>query len=367
MYISIQKLFYAIAILIGLFTILVLAKSVLIPLAFAVMFAFIMYPVARKFETWGLSRILSGVLCILMIVAFFSGLILFFSSQLANMNGDFSDVKEKLMNLLTDAVVYVNDHINLGKPLEKEDLLKEFNQWLDSSGRSLIGDTFNRTSVIIAQSFAALIYTFLILIDRSGITNALSHFAPMKDRAEVMRMIKKVQQVGQKYLFGMLTIIFVDSVFNCLGLWIIGLDNFLLLGVMATLLSIIPYIGTTIGASIPVLYAFMTTDALWIPVAVALLFWFVQLVESNFLTPFVVGDKVHLNPLASIISLVIGGLTWGVAGLILFMPMMAIFRIFCSEFDQLRPIALLIGSHNHRKKGRISKWLDKVLHRKSDS
>lgn len=365
MSISIQKLFYSIAILIGLFTIIVLGKPVLVPLAFSVMFAFIMYPVARKLESWGLTRILSSLLCVFMILGFFTGLIFFFSHQISNMNGDFPDVKDRLTHIFTDVVVYVNDHINLGKPLKKEDILKEFNNWLERSAGNMIGDTFTWTTMFIAQAFASLIYTFLILIDRSGISIALTHFASGKDRAEVWNMIKRVQAVGQKYLFGMMIIIFVDSIFNCLGLWIIGLDNFLLLGVMATLMSIIPYVGTTIGASIPVLYAFMTTDSLWIPFAVAMLFWFVQLMESNFLTPFVVGGKVHLNPLASILSLVIGGVTWGVPGLILFLPLMAMFRIFCDEFNQLRPIAALIGSHDdHRKPGPIKRFFQRLIHQK---
>src|SRR5690606_14260515 len=107
---------------------------------------------------------------------------------------------------------------------------------------------------------------------------------------------------------------------NSAGLWIIGIDNPFLFGFLAAILAIVPYIGTLVGASIPVLYAFMTADSLWVPVSVIILFYVIQLVESNFLSPKIVGSSLNLNALGAILSLLIGAAVWGIAGMILFLP-----------------------------------------------
>lgn len=114
-------------------------------------------------------------------------------------------------------------------------------------------------------------------------------------------------------------------------------------------MAIIPYIGTTIGAVIPIIYAFVTYDSIWIVVAVAVLFWAVQLVSDNFLTPKIVGDSLNINALTAILSLFIGAAVWGLAGMILFLPFAAILKVVCEAFEELRPIALMIGEQNKEK------------------
>jgi predicted PurR-regulated permease PerM len=98
---------------------------------------------------------------------------------------------------------------------------------------------------------------------------------------------------------------------NSVCLWIIGIDSPFLFGFLAAALSIIPYIGTTIGASIPILYAFMTYESLWVPFSVAALFWGIQMLDNNFLSPKVVGNSLQVNALAAIVSLIIGASIWG--------------------------------------------------------
>ena len=144
----------------------------------------------------------------------------------------------------------------------------------------------------------------------------------------------------------MIVLIIILGLANSLGLWIIGVDSPFLFGFLAAAMSIIPYVGTTLGASIPVLYAFMSHDSLWIPFAVAVLFWVIQLIESNFLSPKIVGSSLQINALAAILSLLIGASVWGIAGMVLFLPFMAMLKVICEEYEPLKPIALLIGNQN---------------------
>jgi len=173
---------------------------------------------------------------------------------------------------------------------------------------------------------------------------------PEDKKERVFKMFKSVQQVGQKYLSGMVILIIITGLLNSIGLWIIGIDNPFLFGFLAAFLAIVPYVGTALGAIIPIMYAFVSYDSLWPVFAVAILFWVVQLITDNFLSPKIVGGSLRINALASILSLIIGALVWGVAGMILFLPFAAMLKVFCAEFDELKPIALLIGNHDYKEK-----------------
>jgi len=120
------------------------------------------------------------------------------------------------------------------------------------------------------------------------------------------------------------------------------------------------------GAIIPVIYTFVSFDSLWMAAAVALLFWFVQLVADNFLTPKIVGGSVKINALTAILSLFIGAAVWGLAGMILFLPFVAMLRVICEEYEELKPVALIMGEQNKDESdgnGKISAWWKKIKKR----
>jgi predicted PurR-regulated permease PerM len=143
----------------------------------------------------------------------------------------------------------------------------------------------------------------------------------------------------------------------------IGIDNPFLFGFLGATLAIIPYIGTVLGAVIPIIYAFVSYDSLWMAVAVALLFWFIQLLSDNFLTPRIVGGSLKINALTAILSLFVGAAAWGLAGMILFLPFTAMLRVVCEEFEELKPVALILGEQNKKEgdgKGPVSVWFEKI-------
>lgn len=361
MNLSFQKLFFAIATVIALFAILILAKMVLIPLGLALLISFILFPLVKKLESWGIKELFSVFLSILLVFLLIAGVILFFSTQIINLSKDFSDFQEKIMVLFTDVIVYLNSNVSIMPNLDRNDLMIQMKEFLKESAGSLAGKTFNGTATFFAQFVATVIYTFLILIYRKGFTMAFVMFFPEEKKETVLNMFRNIQRVGQQYLSGMIILIIILGFANSIGLWIIGIDSPFLFGFLAGVLSIIPYVGTTIGASIPVLYAFMSHDTLWEPFAVALLFWSIQLIESNYLSPKIVGSSIKVNAMAAILSLIIGASVWGIAGMVLFLPFVAMLKVICEEFDELKPIALLIGDQNDPGKNVNNKTFGKLL------
>jgi predicted PurR-regulated permease PerM len=357
MNISFQKLFYALATVFALFAILILAKVILIPLAFALFMSFILFPLTKKFESWGMNKILAAFLSILTVILIIGGGIFLFSTQLIELSKELSNFEDRIIRAFADITLYVNKNVNIISNLEKNELSDKIKDWFNESAGSLVSKTFTTTATFLAGLLGTIIFTFLILIYRHGFTQALMGFSPEVKRERVLKMFKSVQQVGQRYLSGMVLLIIIIGLANSIGLWIIGLDNPFLFGFLAAFLSIVPYVGTALGAIIPILYAFVSYDSLWPVLAVAILLWAVQLITDNFLSPKIVGGGLHINALVAILSLIIGGLVWGVAGMILFLPFAAMLKVFCEQYEELKPIALLIGSQNYKEKNSGGKFI----------
>jgi predicted PurR-regulated permease PerM len=347
MNLSFKNIFYALSSTFGIFAILVLAKSVLIPLAFALLVSFILLPLAKKLEKWGASRTLSAVLAILGIVLLLSGGIFLFSTQIIHLSSKISDFQEKILQVVSKATIYLNNNIRFLPDLEEGDLIMRLKDWVKESAGLLVSKTFNNTASFIGGLVTVIIFTFLFLIYRINLVQAFTRFYPQGKRDMAFQMFKKVQLVGKRYLLGMLILMMVLGTANSIGLMIIGIDNPFLFGFLAGILAIVPYIGTLIGAAIPVLYAFLAYDSLWMPIAVIILFWVVQSVESNYLSPIIVGKSLKVNALTVLLSIIIGASVWGIAGMILFLPFTAMFKTVCAQYEELQPVAMLIGEHNN--------------------
>lgn len=349
MNISFQKLFFAIATVFTLFAILILAKSILIPIAFALLISFILYPLVKRFESWGIPTIPATFLSILAVIFILGGGFFLFSTQIIQLSSEVPHFQDKIILAFTDLTLYFNKNVNFVSDLNKEELFNQIKNWLIQSSGPLVQQTFSSTTAFLSGLFVSMIFTFLFLIYRKGLIRAFSSFSPEDKRERVVKMYKSVQQVGQKYLLGMFILVIFIGLANSIGLMIIGIDNPFLFGFLGAVFAIVPYVGTVTGAIIPVLYAFISYNSWWVALEVAVLFWVVQLVSDNLLSPKIVGSSININALTAILSLIIGALVWGVAGMILFLPFAAMLKVLCEEYVELKPIALLIGNQNYQE------------------
>lgn len=318
--------------------------------------SFILYPLVKKLESWGMNKIVAAFFALFGVILMIGGGIFLFSTQIIDLSKEFAHFQDKIILTFTDVTLYINKNVSFLEKLEKNELTDRIKAWLNDSIGSLLSQTFSNTAKFLAGLSETIIFTFLFLIYRTGLVKAFSAFAPEEKREKLVNMYKSVQQVGQKYLFGMVILIVAIGVANSIGLLIIGIENPFLFGFLGAILAIIPYVGTVLGAIIPILYAFITYDTIWMALSVAILFWFVQLISDNFLSPKIVGGSININALTAILSLIIGAVVWGVAGMILFLPFAAMLKIVCEEYEELKPIALLIGNQNYQENDGSNKW-----------
>lgn len=361
--ISFQKLFFEIATVMAIFAIMILGKVILIPMGFAMLFAFILYPLCKKLERWGTNYIFAAFLSLFLTVLILAGGIALFSSQLIHLSSELTNFKEKIMEGFTELTLYVNNNINMVPDLDDDELLNRSKQWMSESTGSLLSKTFSGTATFLGGFLMTVIFTFLILIYRKGLVRAIASFAPEGKRDRIKMMLGSVQKVGQKYLSGTLIVMVIIGFGNSIGLWIIGIDDPFLFGFIGAVLSVIPYVGTVSGAILPTLYALVVNDSLLMAAAVAGLYWFVQLVSDNFLGPKIIGSSVHVNALVAIISLIVGAAVWGIAGMVLFLPFAAMLKVVCEEYEELKPVALLIGDENFQERSKEIRWVRKLKER----
>lgn len=355
-----QKLFFSVSTFVMLYAVILLAKGILIPLSSALLLAFILFPVLKKIRKLVGNTILSAFLSFFLLFLGVAGVLYFFSSQIIYITQDIEAFRESIIQTFTQVTLYLNEYLPLIDNLNKEKLLNEAQSWLSTLSGSLVKQTFNNTTTFITGLVATIIFAFLFLIYHRALTEATVSFVRKEHQNAFRQMLRKIQKVGEKYVLGMVVMVMIIGLINSIGLLIIGINNPFLFGFFGAALSVIPYVGTTVGALIPVLYAFIAYDPIWMPIAVAILFWAVQLLTDNFLSPKIVGGSLNINALTAILSLIIGAASWGLAGMILFLPFAAMLKVIFEQYDELKPLAALMSNDYYQSNAAASvtpKWV----------
>ena len=150
------------------------------------------------------------------------------------------------------------------------------------------------------------------------------------------------KRIIQSYVVGLFIEFIIIAVLNSLGLLIMGIRYAFLLGVLGALLNLIPYLGAMIAASIYMTIAFITMPPIFV-LYVLIMYGVIQVIDNNFLIPQIVASRVKINALASIISVIIGGAIWGIPGMFLSIPLIAIVKVICDHVDSLNAWGFLLG------------------------
>ena len=361
---SVRHMFYVLGSLLGIIVLLNLGRTALVPLAFAFLLSFILYPLCSWLESLKVGRMWAIIWTMVTVSLLLFGIAFIFSAQIITIIKEFDDFREKLNEVVAGVTQFINTKITIIPDMDEDSLRELSREWFRSKSESLVADTLNGTALFFTGLVLTIIYTFLILLYRGGLKEAFVNFASPEKRAEYATMLAEMQKVGQKYLTGMFVLILILGVLNSIGLFILGIHYALFFGFLAAFLAIIPYVGTTLGGAIPAIYAFMNYDSYWLPLGVVLMFWGVQIIEGNFLSPKIVGGNLNLNALVAILALIFGGLVWGIPGMILFLPYAAVFKVACEHYNELYPVAHILKDDLYRDNHTdvsVKKRLRKIL------
>lgn len=328
------------------FLILYFAKSFLVPVATGGLVAMLLVPVCRKMEKRGMKRALAAGIAVLITLLIVIGVIYVLINELIALAGNMAIIGERLNAILGKGYDMVSDNFKVSETKQKEYLQKQVSEWSGTFGR-FVGETFFSVLSILGNLLIITVYTILMLIYRSRIKSfvlrLVDRYAGNREVGHTKVIVDKITQVSSRYVGGIFLVVLILSIMYFIGLTIIGVENALFFSIIAALINVIPYIGSVGGCIIVLLYTLITRDTLGVPIAVVIFFTVVQQLDSYVLTPKITGGQVQLGPLFTIMAILLGGAVWGIAGMIIFVPLLGVFKVIFDNVESLKPYGYLIG------------------------
>lgn len=338
---------YSFLIIIGLYFLfrgLYEAKSFLIPLSLGIFLSLVMLPVAGWFERKGISKGFAVLLADLIILAFCAFIVFIVSLQVYQIAGDWPKYEQQLMPKYEQALNFVSE--KSGASVEEiQTKIKESVQNAGESNGNEPGIASRMTS-FFGNFLLVFVYIFFLMYYRGKIKNSILKFIPEEKRGKAAEIINQASKVSQQYLFGRFILILILAVLYTAGLSILGVKQAVLISIIAALLSLVPYIGNIIGYGIALLMGVLSGNGIGIIVGISVVFAITQFIESYILEPFVVGEKVDLNPTLTIIGVVLVGMIWGLAGMFIAIPAMGIIKVISDNVPVLHPLGYTLGTED---------------------
>ncbi|MBS9525824.1 AI-2E family transporter [Litoribacter alkaliphilus] len=336
--------------------ILYILKGLIIPLLFAIIFGVLLFPLCHRLERWRLPRTLAAVISVVVLILMVTGLFVLLVNQAIVIGQDGQDLGENFVEIYDSITQWVESTFGIQRGSLTLRVREEGQKAASNAGGYLVA-FFGSAGGTIANIILLPIFIFFMLYYRDFFVEFIIRANSSQPEENTRGVIQEIYKVIQSYLLGLLIVMGIVAVLNSLGLMFMGIKYAWFFGFFAAILLLIPYIGIAIGSIVPALFALATMDNYWYALGIIAWFQVVQFLEGNFITPNIVGGQVQVNPFFAILSLLLGGILFGLAGLILAIPMMAALRILLNQNNTTRPYGFLIGEPDSRylgnKKGKI--------------
>ncbi|MFD1142479.1 AI-2E family transporter [Larkinella insperata] len=323
-------------------------QEFLVPLVFSVLFAMILYPIDNRLERWGVPRVPAILVCLVIVIGFLYLLFYLVSLQIANFTQEAPKLVERGNAILDRLQTFGEDRFHIKRSEITKEAKNYFNNLIRESGSFLTSTLLATTNTLSTISIVPL-YIFFLMLYRDFFRTFFYKVFNTTKRAKIDVVFGRIYTVVKDYLVGLVLVIVIVGVLNTVGLLILGIDYAVFFGFLGAFMILIPYIGILIGSLLPALFTLLTNDNPLIALGVIGVFSFVQILEGNFITPYIVGSKVSINPLSAIVVLLLWGQLWGVTGLILALPMTAILKVIFDAVEPLKPYGFLLGEAERQK------------------
>jgi predicted PurR-regulated permease PerM len=304
------------------------------------MVAIILYPVCKWLEKrfWSKSLAIAASLGILTLLI--SILTTLFVWQVHVFRQDLPVIKEKLTASLPQLQQWTEKYFGLTIAAQA--------RWLESatsinSLTNLIKGAVNTTINTFFYLFMVPIFSALFLYHRQTFVYCLQLTIGAKYPLQLQKVLRLSTQTYFNFIKGMAMVYPIVGTLNSIGLMALGVKHAWLFGMLTAVMTIIPYIGIIISALLPISIAWITKDSIWYPFGVIAVFTFVQYLEANVIFPKVVGMQLNISTWATLVAVIAGGILWGAAGMILFIPFLALLKIITDNIEEWKPLNILLS------------------------
>jgi predicted PurR-regulated permease PerM len=339
---TIQKLLLAFLVIGGIYY----GKVFFMPLCFGGILATLFLPFCHFLERKKLPKAIAVIICLLTIIIVIGGMLSLFGWKISGFIKDIELIKQRAI----DAGVRFQDYIfnQFGLSVADQMLILKQEQ---PSYANIMQSMAGSISGLFTNLILIYIYFIFLLYYRGHIKQFLLKLSAENHRAEMENIIKNTTKVSQQYLIGLAKMIFLLWVMYGIGFSIIGVKNAVFFAILCGFLEIVPYLGNILGTLITIFIAYLQGGDIQLLVQIAIVYAIVQTIQGWLLEPLILGPQVKINPLFTIVVLILGQLLWGIPGIILAIPLTAMFKIICDHVEQLKPYGFLIGEIDEPRKG----------------
>ncbi|WMJ72161.1 AI-2E family transporter [Cytophagaceae bacterium ABcell3] len=266
-----KKLTVYIVFFIVLIFALIKSKEFLVPILLAILFSYLLYPIAQFLEKRGTPRILSNLAAIFSAILILAGFIFFLSTQVSLLTEDLPRHMEQATTNINRIAGGFASLIGVPEEQLRQRTISMAADFIEDYGE-LLRSVFAVTTSTVVRIFLMPVYVFFLLYYRNKVFDVILWMAKKDQKGETQKIINEVNAVSTNYMTGLLIVVLILSITHSVALTIIGLEFAILIGVVAAIFNFIPYFGTLIGAIFPLVFGFLTSDTLTTVLWIAIYF-----------------------------------------------------------------------------------------------
>jgi predicted PurR-regulated permease PerM len=331
--------------IIGLFALLkmlFIAQSIIIPLVFAILISILLHPVVVFITGLKINRLVAIVITLVLtfiVILAFGALLL---SQVSKFTDAWPKLVDKFTLMLNDTTSGVSEYFNIN-PHKIDDWILKTKGELVTKSSALIGKTLVNVGSALVVLFLIPVYIFMLLFYQPLLLEFIRRVFKESNQGQVSEIVTQTKTVIQRYLVGLVIEATIMTILYTITLLILGIDYAILLAIIGAIINVIPYIGGLVGVALPMIVALVTKESAWYAVYILAIFYFIQLIDNNYIVPKIVASKVKINALLSIIVVIAGNALCGIPGMFLSIPLLAIVKLICDHIEPLKPWGFLLG------------------------
>jgi predicted PurR-regulated permease PerM len=328
------------------------SKPFLVPFAIAGILSMLLMPLTQKMEKKGVARGLSIVICILLLIAAIAGIVILLSTQVAGISEDMPKIKQNIAQSIDKLKEGISKTVGVSHQQQQQMFEQQKTSGSGMKG-SIITTIMSSLSSILVDTILVFVYIFLLMYFRTHLKKFILKLVPQEGKANAVKIITKSSEVASKYLSGLGMMIVMLWVMYGIGFSIIGVKNALFFAILCGLLEVIPFVGNVAGTSLTLVSVLSQGGSSNMIIGILITYGLVQFIQTYLLEPLVVGAEVNINPLFTIIIIVVAELVWGVPGMVLAIPTLGIIKVICDNIDPLKPYGFLIGEEKKKDDNNI--------------
>jgi len=327
--------------------VLTAAKQILYPIVLAILFSYFIFPLVNFLEKkLRFPKALSALTGILLSGVFIYGVGSIIAAQIKVFTSDFPLLKEQAIANIEGIHNFISNKFGFAVDEQKDWVRKKIAYFFESSDKTL-KNILEHAAGTLEAIILIPIFSFFMLSYRERGKKFIFKLAKERNGELTEKLLNQISKVTVKYVTGVLIVVFILAISHSIALSIIGVKYAIILGIMAALVSVIPYFGTFVSGGIPLIISAVTMSNPYTLLFIVIYFWVIIIIDHNILTPMIVGGNVSLNPFITILGIISASTIWAVPGMIVVVPTLAVFKIICDNVERLKPWGYLLGDDEH--------------------